>query len=192
MFRKEVVLVLIPFVIFMLCAGYSIISDVVLAFYYQLKGVHYEWDTVKFLKKKRKWWSWVILSIFVMGSIYLLLPDQWVGRADFRAYHQKDEFTAYYECEYTIDGWYKQNGYVSISRDDEYVDVNNLYTADGWIRIDTMADMEDLYESYFRGSVDGYSVEIYIGEGPIERNTISTNGTELFLEDYLEDYLGDW
>lgn len=187
MFRKEVLLLLLPFVIFMLAAAYSIVSDIVLAIYYQFKGIHYEWDTIKYLKEKRKWWSWVILSIFVIGSIYLLLPDQWVGKADFRAYHQKDEFTAYYECEYKIGYWYSGEGFVSVRRDNDFVDVGTLYTSDGCILIDTIADMEDLYDSYFSGCIDGHSVDIYIGEGPIERDMVPINSTELSLKDYLGD-----
>lgn len=150
-----------------------VIADILHSVQCQFKGIHYEWYSIKTIKEKREWWKWLIgIGAFIAG-IYYLIPNSIIGKADFRSDREKPEYTAYYECEYSIENFDSGRGYISIKRADGTLYAEYLFTSDGKLHLDLALDDDLKDRSYIRDSIaKDYYAKIDIGEGPLDQDSL--------------------
>lgn len=150
-----------------------VIADILHSVQCQFKGIQYEWYSIKTIKEKREWWKWLIgVGAFIAG-IYYLLPNSIIGKADFRSDREKPEYTAYYECEYSIENFGSGDGYISIRKEDGSLYAEYLFTSDGKLCLDLALDDDNEDRSYVMGSITtDYYADIDIGDGPLNRDSL--------------------
>lgn len=170
------VLIMAVSVLFVLCCVICVIVDIAKTIYSQFKGTEYQWHTIKVLKEKREWWKWVLATgVFAVG-IYWMLPLSIVGEADFRASRQKPEYTAYYECKYSIEHFGVGEGHIAIQKIGETIIAKTLYTDEGALSLNLYMESDDVKNSRVRGNLgDNCYAEITIKDGPIDVDLVKLN-----------------
>lgn len=145
--NKVSIVFMVAGVLFVSWCVLIVIQDIVKAVYHQFKGDNYEWYSVKALKENRVWWKWAIaLVAFIIGA-YWMLPNSIVGEADFRAFKEKPDYTAYYECEYDIEHYGKGKGYAELRRENSIYSITRIFVDGGHIILDRELTAEDEIDS---------------------------------------------
>lgn len=171
-----------------LCALYVffvvlfLFQDILKTVWNQFKGIPYEWYTIKVLKEKHDWWKWLLSILAFCAGVYYLLPNSVIGKADFRANRELPEYTAYYECEYSIENYGSGSGYVSVRREDGSLCATWLFTDNGKIALDLYMEGDKEDRSSVRGSIaNDYYADVDIGSGPLKRDSIPLNYNDVYL-----------
>jgi len=168
-----------------------VLGDIVKTVYHQFKGDGYEWYTVKVLKEKREWWKWALAAGLFAAGVYWLLPNSLIGEADFRAFRQKPEYMAYYECKYDIEHFGEGSGYAELRRENGQYTIVKIYTGDGYIQLNyTLTDEDDIDYSVDLSFCSEDDSSVHLLGGPVQKGIAQTNGKkEVFgYPDPTKDY----